>query len=120
MNLSESTALASLQTCTSQWPGAVAFPAKKNCLDTSESYQADDEVVVTASVPPKEVFTVLSVLKDLLPHEFLFVLNAVAVVHGCTMDPDHPSQLPVPVTGAVVVVAVEFVVAWRSLAAAVA
>jgi len=53
-----------------------------NCLDTSESYQADDEVVVTASVPPKEVFTVLSVLKDFLPHEFLFVLNAVAVVHG--------------------------------------
>jgi hypothetical protein len=78
-------------------------------LATSESYQAEDEVVATASVPPKEVLMVLSALKDLLPHEFLFVFNAVAVVHGCTTDPDHPSQLPVPVTGAAVVVAVEFV-----------
>ena len=89
-------------------------------MEASDSYQADDEVVVTASVPPKEVFTVLSVLKDLLPHEFLFVFNAVAVVHGCKIDPDHPSQLPVPVTGAAVEVAVELVVAWRSLAAALA
>ena len=88
-------------------------------MATSDSYQVDDELVLTASVPPKEVFMVLSALKDFLPHEFLFVLNAVAVFHGCKIDPDHPSQLPVPVTGAVEL-AVELVVAWRSLAAALA
>jgi hypothetical protein len=53
-------------------------------------------------------------LNDFLPHEFLFVFNAEAVVMGWTSDPDHPSQLPVPVTVAAVVLE-----AWRSLAAAV-
>jgi len=53
----------------------------------------------------------LSVLKDFLPHEFLLVFNAVAGVHGCVMDPDHPSQLPVPVTAAAVELEVEFVAA---------
>jgi hypothetical protein len=31
----------------------VALPAKNFCIEASDSYQADDEVVVTASVPPK-------------------------------------------------------------------
>jgi len=68
-------------------------------------------VVATASVPPKEVFIVLSALKLFLPHEFLFVLYAVAGVHGCVMDADHPSQFPVPVTVAAVELEVEFVAA---------
>jgi len=56
LNLSESTAEASLQTETLQTPGVVVpLPAVKVWRACSDSYQAEDEFVFTASAPPKDV-----------------------------------------------------------------